>query len=864
MPAYLKNVAPFKAPPLKTASWDSFRGGLNTLLRPQELKKDELSQADNLMLVGSGIPTKRWGSANYHLAGAATGSVRGMTPYYNGDTNELLAITDWGYMTKKNGASYTIITGASWASGFNVEMTQLKNNIYIVNGQRELVKYNGSGLVGYATLATPSGVLVTNFSGATGKTSWSWRVSAESQVGETLASTAVSLASLPQDLSQTLIYLTWSAVSAASGVLKGYNVYRGIPGDETLLAFTGPDVLRYDDRGQPASQLTQTPLTDTTGGPIAKYLIRSKDRLILAGLPGKPTVVYVSGRATEAPLNNQERFHWSAGGGFVDVDPDTGDDITGLAVFQEKIIVFKENSVWQVTLDTIDFGNYTILDPQYKLITASQGCSSNRSVVPVENDLLFFGRKGVYVLGYEPGMLGDTLRTNELSVKVRPFILGLTQAQIQNASANYINNKYILSFPGKGQSLCFDRERNCFMGPWSISFDPRSWTKYVDSAWDEQWLAADGTDTYVSRFSDTLNDDKGTTITTFLRTKKEDFDNWTIFKNIENVFATFRNVLGNIAVNIRLEGTGGETTTAKSFSISATAGAAGWGTDGWGLTQWGDSENTGGTAEANELVRQANLNKIARSFQIEVQTSNRNDKYELLGFYVEAKPQSKSLRPSSWRVTGVFPPLGMIGHMTYPTPSNQIFNNIIHWVTVNMMNIQVIGGIALLALIVITFSNIFSKRSGKSSHISNMIIVFTMNISRIKFTYSHLSKFLFLLFSHFSTQTSFNRSTIDRTISASTSFQPMRFYKKLFITIKTIGFNWFFPTIIISTTKHSRNGIPFITTIFRTMFPPTIFYMTRISIKRLITKLTNINWHSRAIVPSNLFINNNKHRKDVI
>lgn len=644
MPQFATNVKPFKAAKLQTADWDNFRGGLNLLLRPQELQKNELAQADDLFLVGAGIPTKRWGSQNYHLAGA-TGSVRGMSTYINGTTNELLTITDWGYMTKKSGTSYTMITGASWASGYNAEMTQLNNNVYVVNGNRELVKYNGTALLGFPTIATPTGLLATNFSGATGKTTWSWRVSAESKVGETLASTAVSLASLPQVLSDTLIHVSWTATSAASGDLKGYNIYRGYPGDETLLAFVGSDTLRFDDRGQPASQLTQPPTADTTGGPNAKYMVKFKDRIVLAGLNNEPTKVLISGR-----VPNHERFHWSTGGGYVLVDPDSGDDITGLKVHGDKIIVFKENSIWQVSLDTVTVGNYILLDPQYQLITASYGCSSHRSVVAVENDLLFFGRKGLYVLGNEPGIIGDILRTNELSVKIRPFVRGLTQAQMQDASAAYIDSKYVLSFPGKSESIIFDRERTAFMGPWNISFDPRSWLVYIDSSGNEKWLAADGTDPYVSEFSDTLADDKGTKITTFLRTKKEDFDNWTLFKNIENVFATFRNVLGSIAVNIRLEGTTGETTTAKSFSISAAAGAAGWGTDGWGLAKWGDSENTGGTAEANELVRQANLNKTARAIQLEVQTSNRNDKYELLGFLIEAKPQGRALRPASWRV----------------------------------------------------------------------------------------------------------------------------------------------------------------------------------------------------------------------
>ena len=70
------------------ANWDNFRLGLNTILRETELKKNELAQADNLILTGSGVPTRRWGSNNYFLAGA-TGSIRGLKGYYKTDgTNE--------------------------------------------------------------------------------------------------------------------------------------------------------------------------------------------------------------------------------------------------------------------------------------------------------------------------------------------------------------------------------------------------------------------------------------------------------------------------------------------------------------------------------------------------------------------------------------------------------------------------------------------------------------------------------------------------------------------------------------------------------------------------------------------------------
>src|SRR3990167_6494882 len=191
-------------------SWDGFRGGLNLFLRQTELKGNELAQADNLMLVGLGVPTKRWGTQDHFLAGA-TGYGRGIVEAKSiTDTREVLAMTDWGILTKKNGASYTTITGASWPSGYNLEGTQLNNTVYLVNEQKPFVKYDFTSLVPFIALSTPTNIQATNISGATGVTTWGWRVSAVSKTGETIASTAISLASLPQVLSNTLIRVTWN------------------------------------------------------------------------------------------------------------------------------------------------------------------------------------------------------------------------------------------------------------------------------------------------------------------------------------------------------------------------------------------------------------------------------------------------------------------------------------------------------------------------------------------------------------------------------------------------------------------------------------------------------------------------------
>jgi hypothetical protein len=198
----------YKPPKTLQLDWNDFKGGLNTLLRQTEIKDNELAQADNLKLVGKGVPTKREGSANYFLTApsVATGSqrVRGLKGalFASGASgvNELLALSDWGLLVKKNGASYTPIMGASWVSGYNADMVQVYNKIYITNGIDTLKKYDGASIYSFTQLSKPTGVTATNLSGVSGTFTRSFRISAFNAVGETIASDALLITNTPQDL----------------------------------------------------------------------------------------------------------------------------------------------------------------------------------------------------------------------------------------------------------------------------------------------------------------------------------------------------------------------------------------------------------------------------------------------------------------------------------------------------------------------------------------------------------------------------------------------------------------------------------------------------------------------------------------
>lgn len=631
-------------------NWDSFSGGLNTLYKDTEIKKNELAQATDLMLIGDGIPTKRWGTGLYYMAGD-TGSVRGLSGMYLKDgTNELLSITDDGYLTKKSNASYALITGVSWASAYPTEMAQLGDKIYIVNEGRNLAKYDGTTLTGFATVGFPASVFATQISGVSGTHTYSYRLTHVTDAGETAASASFTLANQPEDPSFGSTLLSWSVASNAS-IIVGTNIYGRSLGQESFLASVDGEATEWIDSGDavPAFTPFAEEIADTTGGITAKYVKRFKDRLVYAGIPNYPTRVMISAR-----YNQQEKFDLASGGGLIDIEPDSGDDIVGLETKGDKILVFKEHSIWQITLSQFTYKyvqsvGLTILQMEPSLITNSIGCAGQRTIAHVENDILFLasGGRGVYVLGNEPGIIGDILRTNEVSVKVRPFFEALTPTQESNACAAYFNNKYFIGVPGKGQTMVFDRERNAWMGPWS--FDANIFTTYYDSNENPVLVKGNYADTNVMEIDSKFRDDNGTAFDTVLRTRREDMGDWSLYKNVRDIFTVWRNVTGSVSADVRLEQLNGNTITAKSFTVTTTAGNSGWGADQWANTLFADSEESGNAQDLSELVRRTRLNKHARNLQMIVKTTGANDDYELMSIKGEANLIGET-RPLSWKV----------------------------------------------------------------------------------------------------------------------------------------------------------------------------------------------------------------------
>ena len=626
--------------------WDTWRMGFNNLLRPTELKAQEYVQGDNIMLIGSGVPTGRWGSQKFWLSNEGAG-VRGMGLYASGGSlSELLAVSG-GMVSKALGASYSIITGQSYPTGSTVRMEQLGGNTYLVSKDRPFSYYNGTNLNVFATISPPSGVYATNFSGATGPNIQSYKIVATSNSGgSTNAPTNYVLSALPYDLTATQVHVFWTGLSAAASVLTGYEIYRGTPGDETYLANVGPSLTKYIDNGDPASEITQVPRTNTTGGINSDMITKVNDRLCVVD-KNDPTKLLISGR-----FPYQDRFTWADGGGYVYVDPDSGESITAIEAQagSDKLIVWKSNSVWSVSLNTTTIGNFVVLDPTYQPISTLVGACNPDVVQVVENDVFYFGRKGIYVVGYEPNFL-NLIRTNEVSARIRPYLEGLSASDYAHACSMYVDNKFLLSFPDRKEIIVYDRERGAFLGIWKLPFGVNRMQKYVDATGTERWVIGRDDSSQILTFESSLNTDDGTAIQKIFKTKKEGFDQWSLLKMIKLVYIMFRNVTGQVTCNITLEDRNGNTSTVKTFTVdgASVAGTSGWGTDLWGTSQYGLTSGEI-VVSLDEIIRWTQLYKAGRIMQFEFTTTSSNSNFELLNVKMTASTFGEGQLSNSLRV----------------------------------------------------------------------------------------------------------------------------------------------------------------------------------------------------------------------
>lgn len=418
------------------------------------------------------------------------------------------------------------------------------------------------------------------------------------------------------------------------------------------------------DAGRKLSGLTLTaPTTTVTAG----FGVFYNGRQIVAGTPTNVNRLYVSNindcsdftvttggtapqpdNATDAP--GATVFAGTPGASeanIIDIAKDDGDKITGLAKFQEQLIIFKERSIWNMTYDSS--GN-----PVVKQVSGSIGCVSHRSIDNVENDVIFLSRNGYYTLGNEQNYF-NLVRTNELSARIHPVVETITAANLSNTASIFSGYVFYSSISTGGTTtnnatLTYDRR----YGAWSkwTNTSANAFTEFIDSNNVKHLYYAADNEAKVYEI-DTSYSDNGTAISAQWTSKAFNFGDISLYKQILYIDFEFRTIVGSVTIDIITDGNTLTNSTSLAFSNNTTGTI---GDEMWGDPMFGGSAATTSatittTASANVPYR-LQINATTRTLKVKISNSNNNETFVFLGMKIKYRMYADQKFPSNLKLHG--------------------------------------------------------------------------------------------------------------------------------------------------------------------------------------------------------------------
>jgi hypothetical protein len=344
---------------------------------------------------------------------------------------------------------------------------------------------------------------------------------------------------------------------------------------------------------------------------------------------------------------------------FIDIAKDDGDAITGLGFFQDSAIIFKDNSIWQMTFNA---GTST---PVVQMITNALGCVSHRSIDNVQNDLYFLSRRGIFVLGNQANYY-TAIRTNELTARVRPVLDTINPTYFARANGFYYKNVYHLGLPINSSVvtnvLAYDDRYQAWMY-WD-TINPNYMTEFVDSNNNSHfYFLPDGGNVQLMEIIDGLYSDNGAAISAYWQSKACDLGAIDVTKRWEDIGIVLRQLSGSIIVSVYTDGN----TLLKSTPIASNA-TGGYGGDQFGSVWFGvggdvsaELSQTGGNPniKASTLTSSSTVTTTtnvpyrvvvktnSRTIKFKIENNNLNETFAFLGYILAYKEKSRNKFDSS-------------------------------------------------------------------------------------------------------------------------------------------------------------------------------------------------------------------------
>lgn len=617
---------------------------------------------------------------------ATSGEIDGYDYFdYSGVTHLVCCADGNVWRSVNDGLVWTLCTGYTMTAGNEVWMEQYNSGLYITNGVDIIVIYNGTtSLVTYTSLSTPSAPTIaatgTEMTGGTGYTYY-YKISAVSQIGFSIASTAASIAvgiprsewTYAESSTTTNNYLTITIPNPVTTQTR-FDLYISVDDLnfyylDSVSTSTASPTLTYQDAGT-AIEIPSTiaPTTNTSQGPLVQQVVTVSTRLYgVRDQANKQRIWFTSG---SYPLGSFSDGYdggyldWQLGGKYTttmvaDYRDGKGDSVATVWMDSPD----GQGCIIQMTLGTLTVGNLSVTVPSAYRLPGSRGTPAPGSVVNVLNDYMFYNTQAFYNLGNRPQLL-EILSTDEASANIRPTVRTITASAASGIASMYYDAKVYFSVPynntTNNYTAIFDTELEAWL-PTAYTIGFKKFLRYTDTNQIHHLLGLKPGDNQLSELgtlysqSQYIQGDYGEPLNTNLLTgvyslEKDRYD----FQYVQEMEYEVSNPSGIINFELlgydHAEGFTSENTAILDVTNS-TVGTTGWDTFGWDLNPWDDTSLVPVVASEDTTKRYSVVGAEMNTGQWHIFTSSLDAGYVLRMLQLWGT-DTEDAHPSGWQIVG--------------------------------------------------------------------------------------------------------------------------------------------------------------------------------------------------------------------
>ena len=530
--------------------------GLNTRTAKHLIHASEALAFNNLTLSADrGMPKRRNGYTKLNAGAIPTASgspINGLYRYYKSDGTRKLLVSHYGRIYRASGST---INAEVLVSGLTlnepVNFCTLGDICLSTNGIEGVKRYNGTAMrsAGFpapgaatATASSAAGLLIGDYY---------WKVTFiyDDAAEESTMGTASGLVTVTDKKVQLTSIPTGSA---GSGVTKR-NIYRTQAGGSTyylIATIADNTTTTYLDNTADVALISLGP-TDNGIPPTTRFLAAFANRMWYARNPTYKSRLYFTAITQSETSPNTTGVAPTHGADieivpsdfWVDINKDDGDEITGLAVTLDSLIIFKSRSIWRLIGDNPE--NFTIMK-----VNADSGCIAPRSIARVETLVYFLSG------GDKPSIYAtDGVRVIPIGERIQTTLAtDIDLSYISTATAVRYKYNYVLIYRPTGggynsKGFIYDYIKDAWATIGNIHY--ASVFSVWDGAGDQgECYFGDASGGNVHRF-DNGTSDNGTEISSTWQSKFYDFGQPDTRKPIAQVVMLVKAGGNNITAEIR-------------------------------------------------------------------------------------------------------------------------------------------------------------------------------------------------------------------------------------------------------------------------------------------------------------------------